>query len=65
MEERPGVNGSSLHRGAACQPGPASRYMPAFAPHPSREPDEDRPLRVTVNIPGARVRTNTGDYAEP
>jgi VWFA-related protein len=50
---------------AECLAGIHSWYMMAFQSLPSREPDEYRPLQVTVDRPGVVVRTNAGYYAQP
>jgi VWFA-related protein len=50
---------------AASLAGIHSWYMLAFQSRPSAQPDEYRPLQVTVTRPGAVVRTITGYYAEP
>ena len=50
---------------ALCLAGIHSWYMMAFQSLPSREPDEYRPLQVTVDRPGVVVRTNAGYYAQP
>jgi hypothetical protein len=42
-----------------------SWYMLAFQSEPSSQPDEYRPLQVTIDRPGVVVRTTTGYYGQP